>query len=279
MVAPPFLHLLPAEDWAVARARGKHEPASLADEGFVHCTLGWDELVRVGNRYYRADPRPYLVLTLEPERLDADWRFDDPAQIYPHVYGPLNLSAVARVTPVPRAADGAFVNPKEAAMPALTPYLVRLDAAGAALADTQPAVERGAPWPIGAMEQGGPEHEWAPVEVLAHVGEMLPFWFGEMERIVAGAPGPTPFGRISGDQIRALSVARDASLPVRELYARIAAAIDRYRARLPELTDGDLAAIGLHPSRGEQRITDLLEKLVVGHLEEHVRQLTGTLGD
>ncbi len=273
-----MLHLLPADDWRAARARGRHEPASLADEGFIHCTLGWEELVHVGNRYYRADPRPYLVLTLEPARLDAEWRFDDPGRRYPHVYGPLNLAAVVGVTPIPRAADGTFLDPKETRMHPLTPYLVRLDAAGSALAATQPAVQKGAPWPTGAMEQGGPEHEWAPVEVLAHVGEMLPFWLGELERVVAGAPGPTPYGRTSGDQIRGLSVARDASLPIRELYARIDASIDRYRARLPELTDAEVAAIGLHPSRGEQRIEDLLETVVVGHLEEHVRQLASTLG-
>ena len=277
MLDTAFLHMLPADDWQAARARGLHEPASLAAEGFIHCTVGWDELVRVGNRYVRADPRRYLVLTIAPGRLDAPWRYDDPARVYPHIYGALNLTAVVRVAPLTRRGDGWFLDSKESAVHELVPYLARLDAAGAALAATQSAVQRGAPWPTGAMEQGGPEHDWAPGEVLAHVAEMLPFWLGEIERIVAGAPGPTPFGRIPGDQIRALTVARDATLPVRELYARIEASIDRYRGRLPEFSGAEIAAVGLHPSRGELGIADALELLVVGHLEDHVRQLTQTL--
>jgi hypothetical protein len=72
-------------------------------------------------------------------------------------------------------------------------------------------------------------------------------------------------------------VARDATLPIYELYARIDASIDRYRRRLPELTEAQIAAVGLHPSRGELNVPQVLERVVVGHLEDHVEQLGQTL--
>lgn len=130
---------------------------------------------------------------------------------------------------------------------------------------------------VGSAEQEAPEHDWTPVEVLAHVAEMLSYWLGEIERIVAGAPGLTPFGRLPSDAIRALTVPRDATLPVHELYARIAVSIDRYLRRLPELTELQTTAIGLHPVRGEMNVVQLLESLVIGHLEGHVVQVRGSL--
>ena len=37
--------------------------------------------------------------------------------------------------------------------------------------------------------------EWVAREVLAHTVEMLPYWLGEIERIIAGPIEPVPFGR------------------------------------------------------------------------------------
>jgi uncharacterized protein (DUF952 family) len=40
--------------------------------------------------------------------LQSPVRYDDPAQIYPHIYGPINLDAVVEVRRVIRLADGSF---------------------------------------------------------------------------------------------------------------------------------------------------------------------------
>ena len=65
------LHLLPVEAWSTAQDLPTYVPAAYATDGFVHCTNGDEELVAVGNRYYRNDPRPYLALTIaiDKERL------------------------------------------------------------------------------------------------------------------------------------------------------------------------------------------------------------------
>jgi hypothetical protein len=132
----------------------------------------------------------------------------------------------------------------------------------------------GTPWPVG---DGGPqvdEEVWGPGEVLAHVAEMLPFWLGEMERILAAQPGEVAdFGRTADDQVRTLTIARDATLPARELFDRIAAGVERYRRRLPELSAADLGRTGRHRTRGELSVSALLERFAVAHLEEHASQL------
>jgi uncharacterized protein (DUF952 family) len=105
-------HLVPAEVWAVAEpALEKGTPyaaASLATEGFIHCTDGVDELAATFDRYYAGDPRPILALTLDLDALDVPWRYDVPGSPYPHVYGPISLPAVPRVDRVERAPGGGF---------------------------------------------------------------------------------------------------------------------------------------------------------------------------
>jgi hypothetical protein len=155
----------------------------------------------------------------------------------------------------------------------------RLQSAATGFRRLQQAVEAGAPWPLHDVEDGaGPESEWGPMEVLTHVTEMLPFWLGEIERILGGAPEPVPFGRTVADRLRVLTIERDRTLPARELFDRIDAAVERYARRLPELGTADLARRGSHRTLGELTVGTILERLVVGHAEGHVGQLAATLG-
>ena len=71
---------------------------------------------------------------------------------------------------------------------------------------------------------------------------------------------------------------RDRSLPPRELYDRTTGALERLARRLSGLTPDQLARRGLHPVRGELTAAQLVERFVVEHLAEHVRQLEALLG-
>ena len=102
------LHLVPEPVWRAHQGAATYTPEPFAEEGFVHCTDGDEYLLGVANNYYRTDPRPYVVLVLDVDRLTAPVRYDDPAQIYPHVYGPINLDAVVEVRRAVRLADGSF---------------------------------------------------------------------------------------------------------------------------------------------------------------------------
>ena len=158
------------------------------------------------------------------------------------------------------------------------PLLDRLRAGTDALKATRSAVEAHGPWPLAPMIDHSAEARWGPPEVLAHVSEMVQYWQGELERVVAGRPEPVPFGRLATDPVRLAILERDRSLPVRELYDRTVAALERLERRLAELTPAELGRRGLHPSRGVMTAAQIPERFVVGHLAEHVAQLETLLG-
>src|SRR3954469_8144783 len=155
--------------------------------------------------------------------------------------------------------------------------LDRLAAARAAYVDLRPRVIAGDPWPLAEDFGTGPEASWGPREVLAHVEEMLPYWLGELERIVDGAPKPVPFGRVSENPVRIGILERDRTLPLRVLFDRIDAGLDAWSERLAVLTADERAMVGRHPRLGELAVERLPEQFVVGHAEGHIQQLEETL--
>ena len=149
-------------------------------------------------------------------------------------------------------------------------------------AATRPAIVEGEPWPLAERIDDAPEAEWGPPEVLAHVAEMFPFWQGEIERVIAGnaggTAGPVPFGRVATDALRIGVLERDRSLPLTELYDRIASSADRLERRLSTLTPAERADVGLHPRLGEMTVEAMAVRFVITHLAEHAVQLEAILG-
>ncbi|MDQ3655963.1 MAG: DUF952 domain-containing protein, partial [Chloroflexota bacterium] len=94
--------------WRAHQNADTYAPERFEEEGFVHCTDGEENLLGVANNFYRNDPRPHVVLVLDVARLRSPVRYDDPGQIYPHIYGPINLDAVVEVRRAVRLADGSF---------------------------------------------------------------------------------------------------------------------------------------------------------------------------
>jgi len=119
--------------------------------------------------------------------------------------------------------------------------------------------------------------EWVAREVLAHTVEMLPYWLGEIERVIAGPIEPVPFGRTPADLIRMLTVDRDRTLPTFELYARLDNSLERVLRRLLELDERQAARRGLHKSRGEMTVRQIVDVMLADHIEEHRKQLAAAL--
>jgi hypothetical protein len=156
----------------------------------------------------------------------------------------------------------------------------RLADGTAAIAALRPNIEAGEPWPLSGNFGTEPEASWGPRETLAHVQEMEPFWLGEIERILAAPSDEAPpFGRVATDGVRLAIIERDRTLPLRELFARIETAAARIDRRLSELNEADIARRGAHPRLGVMTVDQVLDRFVVGHLEEHVAQLRDILTD
>ena len=158
-------------------------------------------------------------------------------------------------------------------MGALKEQAGRLETAAAQIVAMRAEIEAGAPCPLAEMYGPEPEASWGPPELLAHVEEYLPYWLGEIERVLDGEPGtPVAFGRTQEDPVRLGVIGRDRTLPPRELFARIETGAPRVAARLRQLDEADAGRTGLHPTRGEMTVRDMLEPFLVGHTEGHVTQ-------
>ena len=156
----------------------------------------------------------------------------------------------------------------------------RLDASRTALAAMRDAVERREPWPLSQAYGAEPESDWGPKEVLAHVAEMAPYWLSQIEMILASpsAPAAVPFGRIATDPGRLERIGQDRTLPAGELFERIDRSLADVAARLRRLDPADRARLGAHVRLGEMPVEAIVERFVVGHAEDHVRQLEAVLG-
>ena len=90
-------HLVWQSDWASLTKDGLYRPASLATEGFVHCTREPEKLVEVANLFFNEDrDEPLLLLSLDQEKLGSEVKYEDPGvgHLFPHVYGPIETAAV-----------------------------------------------------------------------------------------------------------------------------------------------------------------------------------------
>ena len=166
-------------------------------------------------------------------------------------------------------------------MRALDAQADRLEDAVNAILALRDRVQGAGPWPLAELYGTEAEASWGPPELLAHLDEMLPFWLGEVERILDAVPGasggPVSFGRVASDTIRIGLIGRDRTVPLRELFARLASDGARVAQRMRKLSDAEGALVGAHATRGALTVEALLDQFVTGHLEGHVLQLSEIL--
>jgi uncharacterized protein (DUF952 family) len=102
-------HLTTTDQWDRQSGNEEYVPDAFAGEGFIHCTDGVQNLIDVGNRYYTGDLRTFVCLEIDLDLVKSPVRYEDVANIYPHIYGPLQTKSVVAVRSVKRTSDGEFV--------------------------------------------------------------------------------------------------------------------------------------------------------------------------
>jgi len=108
-----ILHILSESAWATAKESGDYRGDTLATEGFIHCSTP-EQVVEVANLRFRART-DLCLLVIDPTRVNPKILYEDGGNgtMYPHIYGPLNLSAVRAVIPFRPLSDGSFELPAE----------------------------------------------------------------------------------------------------------------------------------------------------------------------
>lgn len=119
----PIYHLAPRSELAQQIAGASYVPPGFAEDGFVHCTGDLETLTLVAQAYFSELDEDLLGLAIDVAKLSSPLRWEpaaaprgvgneypSEARQFPHVYGPINLSAVAGVALVPMV-DGLFRAP------------------------------------------------------------------------------------------------------------------------------------------------------------------------
>jgi uncharacterized protein (DUF952 family) len=101
-----IFHIARAVDWEHARRTGSYtwstHGRTLAQEGFIHAARR-EQVRGVFDAFYRDVPDRLVLLAIDTDLLTSPWR-DEPVgtDVFPHIHGPLNTSAVIGVARLDR---------------------------------------------------------------------------------------------------------------------------------------------------------------------------------
>jgi uncharacterized protein (DUF952 family) len=112
-----LLHITERVIWQQAERAGEYTMSSrgitLADQGFIHCSLRHQ--LRAVAEYVYSDADDLVVLVIDSDKVAAPVRYEEPepgAEKYPHIYGVLPAEAVTEVITVGRDSAGRLVLPE-----------------------------------------------------------------------------------------------------------------------------------------------------------------------
>lgn len=114
---PLILHITQRDAWEASTPGGYYRPPSLDAEGFIHCST-IEQTVATANQFY-AGQRDLILLCIDPARTEAEVKYEAPAcagddradSLFPHIHGPLNVSAVLETVEFVPRSDGSFELP------------------------------------------------------------------------------------------------------------------------------------------------------------------------
>lgn len=98
-------HITTKTEWQTAQANGEYIAPSLQSEGFIHCSTD-KQVPHVANAFYRTQNN-LVLLKLDENRIKSQVKWEAPAgppaegikesDLFPHIYGAINLDAVVSV--------------------------------------------------------------------------------------------------------------------------------------------------------------------------------------
>ena len=110
----PIYYITTQQELSDAQTLGHLIPPSFYEEGFVHCSFA-HQTVAVANKYFHGR-KELLLLELDRTKLAApviEENLGGGTDLYPHIYGVLNLNAVHAVCSFSCKEDGTFEWPTE----------------------------------------------------------------------------------------------------------------------------------------------------------------------
>lgn len=119
-----ILHITTLKEWDQAQLAGEYITPSLSSEGFIHCSTP-RQVADTANIFFKGQ-NGLILLCIDENKLIPECKFEDPTgggdhdpvvgKFFPHVYGPINLSAVVRVVNFTADENGLFELPEDCSL-------------------------------------------------------------------------------------------------------------------------------------------------------------------
>jgi uncharacterized protein (DUF952 family) len=104
-----FYHITHQSDWDAAKLSGDYRADTLSTQGFIHCSTA-AQVFGVANRLFQGK-RDLILLKIDESKVSAPVKYENlegGQQLFPHIYGSLNLDAVLEILPFLPEGDGHF---------------------------------------------------------------------------------------------------------------------------------------------------------------------------
>ena len=91
-------HVTTLKEWEAAKIKNEYTPAGYEQDGFIHCSIE-KQIPGVLERFYKGQTG-LVKLKIEKEKVQRPVLFElaiDLDELFPHIYGALNLDSVVEV--------------------------------------------------------------------------------------------------------------------------------------------------------------------------------------
>ena len=114
-------HITGKLDWDKAKQSESYTAESLNTEGFIHCSL-LRQIRDTANLFFKGQKK-LVILCVDEAKLSSVCKYENPTlqgkpdpdvgNLFPHIYGPINLSSIVKVVKFPPDEHGLFNLPEE----------------------------------------------------------------------------------------------------------------------------------------------------------------------
>jgi uncharacterized protein (DUF952 family) len=102
-------HICTRQAWQFAQEMGYYSADSMAIEGFIHASLA-KQVAPSANLFFKGQTN-LIVLWIAKNRLTSTLVFENTtggSDLFPHIYGTINLEAVEKISDLKADEDGLF---------------------------------------------------------------------------------------------------------------------------------------------------------------------------
>jgi uncharacterized protein (DUF952 family) len=116
-------HITTHKEWEKALLEGEYSSPSIKSDGFIHCSM-LNQITDTANIFFKGQ-NGLVLLCIEEKKLKSVYKFESPAgggsvnpdsradNLFPHIYGTINKSAIIKVVDFPLNDKGLFELPAD----------------------------------------------------------------------------------------------------------------------------------------------------------------------